>query len=84
MLPPIVCTCGLPICDIARQFIKMRKELMKDVLKNLTDKVDPNNLLYLNTQVANLNLEPIFKALGDPPLCCRTQLSTNMNFSDYY
>ena len=88
MLTPVVCNCGLPIGDIARKFIEMRNELTKEELKNLSSKADPNNIIYLTTESgkspANINLEPIFKELGDPPLCCRTQLSTNMLFSDYY
>jgi DNA-directed RNA polymerase subunit N (RpoN/RPB10) len=84
MLPPIVCTCGLPIGDIARKFLEMKNEAIKNKLKDLSDKVDPNNVIYLNSESENLTLESIFKALGDPPLCCRTQINTNMQFSDYY
>ena len=84
MLPPVVCSCGLPIGDIARKFLEMKNELLASRLKNLSNKVDPNNVIYINGGTENINLESIFKALGDPPLCCRTQLNTNMQFSDYY
>lgn len=84
MLPPVVCNCGLPVGDIARKFNEMRKELIKEKTKGLSEKVDPNNVIYLNSELANLNLEPIFEKLGNPPLCCRIHLNTNMNFADYY
>lgn len=91
MLPPVVCNCGLPIGDIARVFIQKRNELIKKELneelkelKESSKKIDPNNLMYLNSKASNLNLDPLFKELGNPPLCCRIQLSTNMLFADYY
>lgn len=87
MLPPIVCNCGLPICDIARKFIEMRNKLVKEKSKDISSKTDPNNVIYLSRTEDNkegLNLEPIFEALGNPPLCCRIQLSTNMLFKEHY
>ena len=83
MLPPIVCNCGLPIGDIARKFDEMRNEITKNETKDIPPKTDPNNVIYM-TNKPNINLDKVFEALGNLPLCCRTQLNTNMLFSNYY
>ena len=83
MLPPIVCNCGLPLGDVARVFLKERAELLEKKAAKIGKDVDPNNVIYM-LPVNDVDMVEIFEKLGIKTLCCRKEINTNMNFSDYY
>lgn len=83
MLIPIVCNCGRPLADIADKFEELKNKMISEEIKDLPPNVDPHNKIYMEKN-GNVSLEKIFKDLKVTAICCRVQLSTNMQFSDYY
>lgn len=83
MLIPIRCiTCGYPIGKIAALFRTIRAARVKEYLKGRA--IVPTQTLI--DAHLHIDMSDVFAKLGIPadPDCCRTHLSTAMDFRDYY
>lgn len=82
MYPYIICFCGREIGHIFDAFNAMRQEKHKKAFADLGYNIDPRLLAI--TFDFKVDLSDIFDALGLHVECCRTRISTQAQFSEFY
>jgi DNA-directed RNA polymerase subunit N (RpoN/RPB10) len=80
MLTPIVCTCGMPIGDIAVLFLRMRAARVREVL-GARGTAPTQAAVDAGLQIECGDILDLLQVTYD---CCRARLVTNMQFLDYY
>lgn len=85
MYPYIVCYCGRSIGDVYDVFCKLRIQKYNEAFnKNEASKydIDPNMLSI--SEIVDVDLTDVFEQLNIHTDCCRTRLTTQVQFKEYY
>jgi hypothetical protein len=80
MLTPVVCTCGMPIGDVAPLFLLMRAARVREVLA-ARGTAATQAAIDAGLQIECGDILDRLQVVYD---CCRARLVTNMQFKQYY
>ncbi len=80
MLTPVVCKCGLPVADVATVYREIRQQRAKEALKK-NNCTPPQAMISPNL---NIDMSDVLKDLRVDRDCCRTTLTTAMDFRDHH
>lgn len=80
MFPFVRCFCGRPIGHLADAFDAMRVDAYREYFKD-HEHVTPAMITLSTVQV---DISHVFKALNIHTQCCKTQLMSQVRFSEYY
>ena len=80
MFPYVRCSCGRPIGHLADVFEAMRTKAYQDYFKE-HDRITPTMITLSKVQ---LDISHVFKALNIETQCCKTQLMSQVRFTEYY
>lgn len=83
MLIDIVCTCGLPIGDVAVIFRAMRRKRYEEELRKRGAEVVAAAQIPIDPTM-HLDMSDDYARLGITEDCCKIGLNAAMDFRDYY